>query len=405
MPTRLFFYQKSMKVGRIIVKPRVLFCATVDIHFKKFHLPYLKWFKEKGYEVHVAANGNILLPYVDQKFTIPIQRSPLSAKNWRSYKELKKLIDNNHYQIVHCHTPMGGVLTRLAARRARRSGTKVIYTAHGFHFCKGVPLLNWLLYYPIEKGLARLTDCLITINEEDTQLANEHHFKAGRIEHVHGVGVDTEQFTPIVDIQKHRLRENLGFQSSDFIMFYAAEFNNNKNQQFLIKALALIKDLIPNIKLLLAGDGPLLETCQSFARQLGVDRLVHFLGYQNDVKPFLQISDIAVGSSLREGLPVNIMEAMACGLPILATKNRGHCELVENGSNGFIVMPGDREIFAARLLQLYRNPSLRKKMGDESIKRMERYSLNQVSQELRQIYSRYMLQVDQTEGESRRAYL
>ena len=150
---------------------KVLFCATVDYHFKAFHLPYLKWFKEQGWQVHIAASGELELPYTDQKFNIPIQRSPFRMKNFEAYNKLKQLMDHNKYDIIHCHTPMGGVLARLAARKTRANGTKVIYTAHGFHFCKGAPLINWLTYYPIEKMLANDTDCLITINQEDYQIA------------------------------------------------------------------------------------------------------------------------------------------------------------------------------------------------------------------------------------------
>ena len=153
----------------------------------------MKWFKEQGWEVHVAASGNMNLPYVDQKFDIPIQRSPLVIKNIQAYQDLNVLINEHQYEIIHCHTPMGGVLARLAARNARKNGTKVIYTAHGFHFCKGAPITNWLLYYPIEKILASFTDCLITINQEDYQLATKR-FKTKQIEHVNGVGVNIEEF-------------------------------------------------------------------------------------------------------------------------------------------------------------------------------------------------------------------
>ncbi len=168
---------------------KVLFCATVDYHFKAFHLPYMKWFKEQGWEIHVAASGEIELPYVDVKYNIPIQRSPLHKQNLAAYKKLKEIIDHNHYKIIDCHTPMGGMLARLAARDARKTGTKVIYTAHGFHFCKGAPLMNWILYYPIEKMMAHYTDCLITINNEDYAIGLKR-FKAKQIEHVHGVGIN-----------------------------------------------------------------------------------------------------------------------------------------------------------------------------------------------------------------------
>ena len=182
--------------------PKILYCATVDYHFKAFHLPYMKWFKEQGWDVHVAASGTLDLPFTDQKFDIPIKRSPFDIQNIKAFKELKRIIDQNQYEIIHCHTPLGGVLARFAAKQARKTGTKVIYTAHGFHFCKGAPITSWLVYYPIERYLSRFTDSLITINSEDYQLAKNHRFHAKQIEHVHGVGVDTERFKPHKEVKK-----------------------------------------------------------------------------------------------------------------------------------------------------------------------------------------------------------
>lgn len=367
---------------------RVLFCATVDIHLKGFHLPYLKWFKEQGWEVHVAASGDMELPYVDKKINIPIKRSPLSSKNIQAYHELKKMMEKNQYQIIHCHTPMGGVLARIAARKIRKQGAKVIYTAHGFHFCKGAPFINWALYYPIEKFLARYTDCLITINEEDYQLARSHHFKAGRISHVHGVGVDTDRYFPADSFHKFVLREEHGFNEDDFLMFYAAEFNKNKNQQFLIKTVAMVKDEMPNVKLLLAGEGPMLEECRKLASNLGVNRMVHFLGYRNDVDELLKMSDIAVASSYREGLPVNVMEAMASGLPIIASDNRGHRELIENEKNGWLIHLNDTEQMSEKLKILAKDEELRNKFGITSRKIIkEKYSIDKALSENRHIYS------------------
>ena len=370
---------------------KVLFCATVDIHFKAFHLPYLKWFKDQGWEVHVAANGNMDLPFVDKRYNIPIERSPFKLKNLKAYRELKSIIDQNGYKIIHCHTPLGGLLTRLAARKARKNGTKVIYTAHGFHFCKGAPLLNWLAYYPVEKGLAYYTDCLITINEEDYNLAIKRRFKAKRIERVHGVGVDTERFRPVRKANRDKLREQLGYQCDDFLMFYAAEFNGNKNQQFLIQALALIKDEVPNAKLLLAGEGPLLSSCKELALKLGIEEKVIFLGYRSDVEMLLPICDIAVASSLREGLPVNIMEAMACGLPIVATSNRGHRELVRNNDNGWIVRSHSIKEMAEKMKVLSSDKRLKKKFGRSGRKLIaSKFTINKVLFEKRSVYSSFM---------------
>lgn len=370
---------------------KVLLCATVDYHFKAFHLPFMKWFKEQGWEVHIAANGDMDLPYVDVKFNIPIQRSPFKLNNMKAYTELKSIIDENKYDIIHCHTPMGGVLARLAARDARKSGTKVIYTAHGFHFCQGAQVVPWLVYYPLEKLLSYFTDCLITINEEDYQLAVKRRFRASRIEHVHGVGVNTDRFKPVHESQKRELKLTTGYHPDDILLFYAAEFNQNKNQQLLLHALASVKDDVPNVRLLLAGEGPLKEHCQNLAKELGIGDQVEFLGYRNDIDRLLPMCDIAVASSLREGLPVNIMEAMACGLPIIASENRGHRELVQNDHNGWSTGPNDQEAMAEKIKLLVQNKELRVRLGTCGREMVERrYAIQQVLNEKSTIYSLYM---------------
>jgi glycosyltransferase EpsD len=388
------------------MKRKVLFCATVDYHFSAFHIPYLKWFKEQGWEVHVAASGNMELPYVDKKFILPIQRSPFHSKNIEAYKQLKEIILQHDYQLIHSHTPMGGVLARLAARPARKRGTKVIYTAHGFHFCKGAPIPNWLVYYPIERVLSSYTDCLITINEEDYKLATSHQFKAKRIEHIHGVGVDTERFSPVSSFHKEVLRAEHRYENDAFLMFYAAEFNSNKNQQLLIKAISIVKEKIPKARLILAGEGILLRECQELAKELGVEQMVDFLGFRKDVESFLKMSDMVVASSKREGLPVNVMEAMACGLPIIASVNRGHVELVNNGVNGYIIPEDDADEFGVKLLALYNSSELRKKMGEESVSQVKKFSLKQVSNELMEVYSNYMVEESRdSKSKYNRAYI
>ncbi|WP_169086926.1 glycosyltransferase family 4 protein [Paenibacillus sp. PL91] len=385
---------------------KILFCATVDYHFKAFHLPIMEWFKQQGWEVHVAAKGELNLPFVDKKFNLAIERSPLRLNNIKAHQELKAIIKEQNYKIIHCHTPMGGVLARLAASSVRKQGTKVIYTAHGFHFCKGASLLNWMLYYPIEKSLSRLTDCLITINEEDYALAVSKGFKAKQIAQVHGVGVNMLRYKPIQKIDKWRLRQELDFRTDDFLLFYAAEFNKNKNHQLLIHALAAIKEQAPHTRLLLAGTGPLLEACKELAHQLGVGSMVHFLGYRSDIDSLLPMCDAAVASSLREGLPVNIMEAMACGLPIVATVNRGHSELVHDEVNGYVVAPQDTELFAKRLKQLSESIELRQLMGMQSMHLVQKYSLIQVKQELSEIYKSFMVgEQNESQSQYRRAYI
>lgn len=367
------------------MKKKILFCATVDYHIRLFHLPFIQWLKSQGWEVHVAAAGNSKLPYVDQQYHLPIHRFPLRKENILAYQLLESIIESNSYDIVDCHTPVGGMIARLAAKNRRKDGLKVMYTAHGFHFCKGAPYMNWLMYYPIEKLMANYTDLLITINQEDYQLARQKKFKAADITHIHGVGVDTDQFFLVSKEQKNNLREKHRFPEDAFLLFYAAEFNRNKNQAFLIKVLALLKETLPNAILVLAGDGKELSHCRQIAYKMDVNHMVRFLGYQNNMNVLLQMSDIVAASSKREGLPVNIMEAMSCGLPIVAFPNRGHRELVLDGVNGWLECT--EKGMAERIVQLAENPPLRFNLGKNGRKIIiEKYSQNQVLAEKRRVY-------------------
>ncbi|MFD1040602.1 glycosyltransferase family 4 protein [Virgibacillus byunsanensis] len=369
---------------------KILYCATVDYHFKAFHLPYMKWFKEQGWDVDVVASGHIHLPFTDNKYNIPIQRSPFNRCNIKAYKQLKHIINQNNYSIIHCHTPLGGVLARLAAKEARKRGTKVIYTAHGFHFCKGSSLINWLIYYPTERLLSRYTDSLITINQEDYNIARKHRFKAKIIEQVHGVGVNIGKFKPVTQNKKRQLKESFGYKADDFLLFNAAEFNKNKNQQFLIHSLSLIKEEVPHAKLLLAGEGALLESSKELASRLGISHMVDFLGFRKDIDFLLPMCDMAVASSFREGLPVNIMEAMACGLPVVAVDNRGHRELVQNNKTGW-VLPFDPEAFANKIIVLANAVDMKNQLGQNGRDLIvSTYSTNKVLLEKSKIYKSYM---------------
>lgn len=384
---------------------KILFCASVDTHFRAFHLPVMEWFKREGWEVHAAASGGLRLPFVDRKFDLPIRRSPLKPANVRAYRELKRLIDKENYDLIHGHTPVGGVLARLAARGARRKGTKVLYTAHGFHFYKGAPPANWLLYYPIERWLAGLTDCLITINKEDRARA-ARSFRACRIERVHGVGVDTARFVPADPERKRQLRASFHYTDEHFLLICAAEFNANKNHELLLHAMAKLKPKVPQARLLLAGEGPLLGASRELAAKLGIAETVAFLGYRTDMETLLSMCDVAVSASLREGLPVNIMEAMACGLPVVATSNRGHDELVEEGVNGFLVPSEDAAVFASRLHLLHAFAESRLQMGEAGAVRAGAYSLEKVREELARIYQSLTGEAaHEAENQYRRAYI
>lgn len=367
---------------------KVLFTATVDSHILNFHIPYLKWFKELGYEVHVASNGTSAISYVDVKYNISFQRSPYKRENYIAYKQLKKIIVENNYDLIHCHTPIGSVLTRLAARKIRNKGTKVLYTAHGFHFYKGAPLINWILYYPIEKWLARYTDCLITMNKEDYQMVN--NFKAKTIEFVNGVGIDLNRFMQQTIKKKSDLRKEYNYKNEDYILIYAAELNYNKHQDLLINVVKLLKDKIPRIKLLLAGSGSFSERYRKQVKKFGLTENVQFLGQRSDIVNLMLISDLAVSASRREGLPVNVMEAMATGLPLVVTDCRGNRDLVNNGENGYIVGIDDVKGFANAIEELYLSAEKRQRFGKKGLELVRSYSLDKVRAEMEEIYSHYL---------------
>ncbi|HOZ54113.1 MAG TPA: glycosyltransferase [Bacilli bacterium] len=332
---------------------KILFVANLDSFFTKFLIPQLKYFKDLGYIIHVVSkNENIDLPYCDKKINIPFARSFNIKENISSYFQTKKLINKKNYDIVYCHTPFGGAIGRLASRKARKKGTKVIYMVHGFHFYKGAPIIKWLLYYYAEKYLARFTDLIITINKEDYEIAKKK-FNT-KVEYINGVGLDTEKFNFDISLEeKNKLLKSLGLKEDNFIITYPAEINKNKNQLWLIKTLSKIIKENNNIHLLLPGNDKLKGKCQKLAVKLRVNNNIHFLGFRKDIPKLLNISSLAVSSSKREGLPVNIMEAIYVGLPVVATECRGNRDLIINGKNGYIVKLNDYESFNLKVMSYY----------------------------------------------------
>lgn len=318
---------------------KVLFVATVPGHINTFHIPYLKLFKDKGYEVHVASNRNDDIKYCDRKIIIPIKRSPYKISNLKAIKELKKTIEEEKYEIIHCHTPMGGVVARLAAKKARKKGTRIIYTAHGFHFYKGAPLKNWLIFYPIEKILSRYTDTLITINKEDYELAQKKFRKKCKdIQYVPGVGVNIKKIQiETTDKEKKELKKSIGLKNDDYILTCIARLDDNKNQGFLINVIEQLIRKNKKIHLLLVGGDELNGFYQNIVKTKKIEENIHFLGNRTDVPQLLSISDIVLSASKREGLPVNVIEAFASGIPVIALNCRGMSDLIENDINGYIV--------------------------------------------------------------------
>ena len=364
---------------------KVLFTATVDSHIELFHIPFLKFFKEQGYEVHVATNGDDKIPYCDKKIKIPFERSPFKLNNLRAIKELRKIINNEKYDIIHTHTPMGSVVTRLAAKKARKKGTRVIYTAHGLHFFKGAPLINWLIFYPVEKYLSRYTDTLILINKEDYELV-KNKFKCKNVEYVPGVGIDENKFNfKMTNKEKKELRESLGLKTDDFVMIYPAELNKNKNQLLLIRTMANLVKSNNNIHLLLPGKDSYNSYYHNLVKEKQLDNNIHFLGFRKDIPKLLTISDIAVASSKREGLPVNIMEAMYVGLPIVATDCRGQRDLVKNNINGYLISQDDEKKFAYCINELLKK-DIYDRFRNNNQEEIKNYLLDNILKEMKSIY-------------------
>ena len=317
---------------------KVLMLASVASMIDQFNMPNIELLQEMGYEVHVACNFQKGSTCTQEKievlknrlkenkipyFQIDFSRNILKFHEIiKAYKQVKKLLDQERYHFIHCHSPIGGAVGRVAAHRTK---TKVIYTAHGFHFYKGAPLQNWLLYYPVEKFLSRYTDVLITINKEDYHRAKKK-FHAKKTCYIPGVGIDVEKIQAVT-VDRAQKRGELGVGEDDFLLLSVGELSKRKNHEAVIKALGELKD--PNIKYVICGQGPLREHLEKLAERLGVRNQLFLLGFRNDVIEICKSSDVFVFPSLQEGLPVALMEAMACGLPCVVSKIRGNVDLID----------------------------------------------------------------------------
>ena len=373
-------------------KKKVLFVATVvKTHMMQFHIPYLKMFQEMGWETAVASRNDYenpedcQIPYCDTYYDIPFERLPWKPKNIHSYRMLKKIIDEGNYDIIHCHTPVGALIARMAALAARKKGTKVIYTAHGFHFFTGAPLQNWLMFYPVEWLLAPVTDVLITINREDYARAQKR-LHAKRIEYVPGVGIRTEKFRN-VSIDRAEKRRSLGYGEDDFLVLTVAEMTANKNHITILKALALLKERgeLDNIHYLICGRGEMWASLEQSAKELGISDHVNFMGYRTDAVELYKASDLFAFVTFREGLSVALMEAMSSGMPIVCARIRGNTDLIEDGVSG-VFSDNNPEAVAEHILALYRDPEYRRSLGRAASEKVLMCDDKNVLQQVKDIY-------------------
>lgn len=371
--------------------------ASVASMIDMFNHDNILLLEELGYQVDVACNfqsGNPCSQNRINRFKeelenhnrgqiqLDIPRSIYKIKDIvKSYRCLQKKIEHNQYDIVHAHSPIGGVVARLAAKRARKKGTKVIYTAHGFHFFKGAPLKNWLIFYPIEKLCGYITDCLITINKEDYSRAKSS-IPAKKISYVPGIGVPVDKIQKTyIDVRK--LKDEFGIKENTRVILSINELSKRKNSEVTLRAFA--KSNVDNAVLLFCGTGKLEDRLKCLAKELQIEDSVIFAGFREDIYDILKISDLFIFPTFQEGLPVALMEAMATGLPVICSDIRGNRDLVENEKGGYLLQPTDVEGFANNIVKIINDRQLAaefSKVNLESIKQFDTTKVNKIMYEV-----------------------
>jgi glycosyltransferase EpsD len=376
---------------------KILYVTTISGTVNAFLIPHIKFLIEQGNEVGVAFNtiqevSSELIKYGCKIHQIEFQRNPLKKENFTAYKKIYKIVSEEGYELVHVHTPVASFFTRLACRNMKH--VKMLYTAHGFHFFKGAPKRNWAIYHTLEKVAARWTDGVITMNNEDFHSAKKLKLrKKNSIYKVHGVGLDLNKFFHHTPEKKNRLRKEYKYNEEDFILIYVGELSYRKHQDLLIEAISKLINKLTNVKLLLVGEGELESDYKELVERLGLEKHVEFLGYRKDIHNLMAISDIAVSTSRHEGLPVNVMEAMATELPLVVTDCRGNRDLVRSGVNGFVIGVDDAEACANSIEKLYHSKELRKEFGEKNRGTIQVYSVENVLIEMKEIYVQQFIEI------------
>lgn len=354
-------------------KPKLLLVANVaKEHVNKFHIPTIKYLMSKGWLVDVACSVDAKVPVGDNIYHMSWKRSPFTPKTFIGIKELKRLIEKNDYDIIYCHTPVGGLVARIAAHSARKKGTKVVYCGHGLHFYKGAPLVNWLVFYPMEKWMATMTDMFITINPEDYERVKKDFNQKMKVRMIHGIGVNFARLNigNREEVRK-KYRMKLEIPNDGEVLIYVAEILKNKNQQMLIHTLKELHDKGRKMYLLLPGPDHSNGEFNKLAEKLGLREYVKFLGWRSDIGQLMAASDICVASSIREGFGINLVEAQYCHLPVVAVTNRGHRAIIKDGKNGFLVPMNDSKTMAERVLQVMNNKELYHRLANVDVEQYE----------------------------------
>lgn len=375
-----------------MTKPKILIVASSHTMIRNFLIPNVKMFRKWGYEVHLVGGGESFVDedVADRVISLPMSRSPYTIANLHGYNQLRRLIEEERYVLVDCHSPVGGVIARLAARNARkRYGTKVSYTTHGFFFYRGSSPWKWHLFYPLEKRLAAITDTIITINDEDYKTSTDGRFPA-EICKIPGIGVQTSRLCFPTDERRRELRLRFGFDPDDTVMVYLAEFIKRKNHRLIIDAVATLKDRYPRLKALFLGVGPLFDAMRRYAKKKGVADKIVFAGFTRTIGPIIAGCDIGVSTSYTEGLPMNIAEEMYIGLPIVASDCRGHRDLIDSGKNGLLYQVDNPKSFVDALETYLAEPAFAASMGAAAQQKVRAFLLDKSLAALASIYSRLL---------------
>ncbi len=375
---------------------KVLYVTTVSRTINAFLIPHINMLLDNGYEVHCACSIDKPVDKELQRrgvkiFEVPFSRNPLGIGNIKAFIKLEELQRINDYDIVHVHTPIAAIYGRLL--KLNFPSLRIIYTAHGYHFLKGGSKLGWILYYPIEKIMAKFTDVTININKEDYEITKEK-LKPKKCYLLNGVGLDLDKYKKLSSKEIQEKRKEFGLKDKDFVVLMVAEINKNKNHIQLINAMDILKDKYPNIKVLCIGDGTLKESLDKQIILRNLQNNIFMLGYRLDVNKFINISDIGILLSRREGLPRNIMEFMACGRKVIATDIRGCRDLICDETIGTLVNVDDYESTAKAIEKYY----ILNDKSFEVSKEIRKYDIETINSELLKIYEDVQLDINYDKG-------
>ncbi|MBE7034536.1 MAG: glycosyltransferase family 4 protein [Ruminococcaceae bacterium] len=357
------------------------------IKISNFSYPCLLAALDRGYTVYLGVNRKdpeeLEYPLPVHKFDQHSYRSITAFRdNYIAYRNLCKVLKEGNIEVIHCNTPVGGLVGRLAGKRYKIK--KVIYTAHGFHFFKGAPLFNRTVLKWAERIMAHWTDAIITMNREDFEAAKKFKIrKNGRVHFVHGVGITLSDFEGM-SAHRDEKRAELSLAEDDIMLISMGDLVDRKNYDTAIRAIAEANN--PKLHYFICGRGPLLETLQQLAESLGVAQQIHFLGFRTDVRQLLSAADIFLFSTKQEGLPRSMMEAMASGLPCVASKIRGNVDLIEDGVGGYLCDTLNYADYADKINRLANDAALRETIGKNNLETIKQFSVETVTEEIKQIY-------------------